>query len=52
MTLERILEAIAAACTICGIASNFMPQEWRATKVMTKLGALTFRAQTKEISKP
>jgi len=52
MTTEQLTAYISEAIVVCGIVANFLPQEWRITKILTKIGGLTFRAQTKENSKP
>lgn len=46
MTINQALEYFGAFAAICGIVSNVLPQHWRVTKILTKLGALSFRAQT------
>jgi hypothetical protein len=44
MTIEQY---ILATIVFFGLLASALPQEWRLTKVLTKLGALTFRATTK-----
>jgi hypothetical protein len=44
MTLEQY---ILATVVFFGLLASALPQDWRITKVLTKLGALTFRATTK-----
>jgi hypothetical protein len=44
MTIEQY---ILATIVFCGLLASVLPQDWRITKVLTKLGALTLRATTK-----
>jgi|WetSurMetagenome_2_1015567.scaffolds.fasta_scaffold153174_2 hypothetical protein len=45
--MDTISTYILAAIMICGVVSNLLPQGWALTKILTKIGALTFRAVTK-----
>lgn len=47
MTLEQLGAYFGAIVLTCGILASLLPQNWRITKLLTKIGALTVRAVTK-----
>lgn len=46
MTLEDIVSLVGEVCLVCGLLSNILPQGWKLTKVLTKVGSFSMRAKT------
>lgn len=47
MNTETLFAYLGIIVTICGLLASCLPQRWTVTKILTKIGALTFRATTK-----
>jgi hypothetical protein len=46
LLLTQAAALIAVLAAICGIVATALPQQWRLTKALTKIGMLTVRATT------
>jgi hypothetical protein len=44
--ITQIVAAIGAFCALCGALSNVLPQKWKFTKLLTKVGSFSMRAKT------
>jgi hypothetical protein len=45
--ITQVVAAIGAFCAFCGLLSTVLPQGWKFTKALTKVGSFSFRAKTK-----
>ncbi len=50
MSATDILAVVGAVTSLCGVLASILPQSWKTTKILTKIGAFTIRARTEHAS--